>query len=169
MGYPVRWEEMVVPQLQEETLRTDEASSRPVARLLPLILAAFMATIVLALTALALWTLFQREQDPPALHAERMPNSGHVGLAASSSTRRLGFVTVSGEVVNRMNMPLKNVVAVTELLDTNHRTIKVESGLVVLDPLPSGRTSPFQVELTDDPRAMGYHVYFKQLLGAPFD
>lgn len=169
MGYPARWQESVVTPLQEEAPNTEAIDSQHAIPAWGFILVIMSGIAVFALAVVGFVGLLHRAQQPSVLIAEVAPKGDHVAVASSTATRRVGFVVVSGEVVNHSNAPLKNVEAVVELLDAHQHTIKLESGMIELDPLPSGRISPFQVELMDDARAITYRVHFKRLMGAPFD
>jgi hypothetical protein len=101
------------------------------------------------------------------LHLIASPSpKGRVALGSATVERRLGYVTVTGAVVNCSARSLSRIEAVVELLDRQNRPLQLESGLVTFDPLPKGESSPFRVELPDNARAVAYRVRFKQLLGA---
>jgi hypothetical protein len=91
--------------------------------------------------------------------------SAKVTLNAAHIERNLGFVTVTGNAMNRTSSSLARVEAMVELLDAQNQTLCLESALVPFNPMPAGRNTPFQVHLPDDSRAVAYRVWFKQLAG----
>ena len=88
-----------------------------------------------------------------------------VSLDSSSIERKLGFVSISGSASSDSRSPLKHVEAVVELLDGKHHTLKVESALLELDPIPANQAVPFHVELADNPNAAAYRIRFRQMTG----
>lgn len=109
-----------------------------------------------ASSALALY------QSPPSANAA-------VQLLSAVVDRRLGYVTVTGSISNRVSRPVRSAEAVVELLDASGRIIATESAVIGLDPLAPGDTAPFQVEMPDQPAAVGYRVRFRRLGGAAID
>jgi hypothetical protein len=97
------------------------------------------------------------------------PSSQQVRLGSAKAERRLGFVTVTGDVKNRSAKSQSRVEAVVELLDSRNHTLQMESSLIAFDPLAAGESAPFRVELADDPNAVAYRLHFKRLLGPRLD
>ena len=100
------------------------------------------------------------------LKLEKKGTSGFpIALDSSSIERKLGFVSISGSALSESRSPLNHVEAVVELLDAKHHTLKVESALLELDPIPANQTAPFHIELTDNPNAAAYRIRFRQMAG----
>ena len=128
--------------------------------------ALLMLSAVCGLAVIGAVSVVNAFRPAPALHLVRSSDTGaRATLTSASVDRKLGFVTVSGTVLSHNPQALPRVEAVVELLDADNRTVQVESGMVAFDPLPSGQAAPFQVEVTDVPRAVGYRIRFRQLDG----
>jgi hypothetical protein len=56
-----------------------------------------------------------------------------------------------------------------ELLDSQNRTLQMQTALIAYDPLPVGQAAPFRVEMADNAHAAGWRVSFRQMLGAPLN
>ena len=86
-------------------------------------------------------------------------------LNSSSTVRKLGFLTVSGNAVSDTQTSLKYIEAVVDLFDSKHRLLATESSLINTDSFGAGQNVPFQVELTDSSKAVSYRVRFRQMSG----
>src|SRR5581483_9919082 len=114
------------------------------------------------------------ERAPAPLRRRRVRRARRLrallGLMGSAKVeRRLGFVTVTGDVRNQSARSQSRVEAVVELLDSRNHTLQMESSLIAFDPLAAGESAPFRVELADDPHAVAYRVHFKRLMGPRLD
>lgn len=94
---------------------------------------------------------------------------GPLALMGASAERRLGYVTVVGDVTSNSVTPLSGVEATVELVDKAGATVRYEAGMIAFDSIRPGESSPFKVTLQDDPRAVSYCVHFKELLGRRLD
>lgn len=102
----------------------------------------------------------------PALIALETPSLANLALPSNlQSERRLGFLNVTGEVVNQTNNPLIHVEAVVELVDSVGKVVQTSSNLVEFDPLPARGKSGFSISLPDNTSALSYRVQFREMLG----
>lgn len=118
--------------------------------------ATFALVRKLALSAPALPALVKIET--PALAQIAAPTS-------LQSERRLGFLSVTGEVVNQTANPLTHVEAVLELMDADGRVVQTASSVVEFDPIPARGKSGFNIATPDSPNVAAYRVQFRELLG----
>jgi hypothetical protein len=165
----MRWEHGSEPEapsaLPGTSLRRRRASRR--SRLVRLTLCGALCSVLGGLTVVGTQSALNAARAAAGLHlvASSAPK-GKVALGSATVERRLGYVTVTGDVVNRSARSLTRIEAVVELLDKQNRPLQLESGLITFDPLPRGESSPFRVELPDNVRAVAFRVRFRQLLGA---
>jgi hypothetical protein len=125
---------------------------------------------LVSLAAVSVRSLALGTGTPVALQLTRIaPSLGQVALTGAQAERRLGFVTVVGNVINRSRHTQPRVEAIVELLDGHDQTVQVESSLLPFDPLGVGESAPFRVELPDDAHAVAYRVRFKHFLGSRLD
>ena len=169
MSLPMRWEDpesnetISVPTLSLKPMRKARLSRRQRLRAFCGV-AAFSALCGLAIIGAC--SVVNALRPTPELQLRTSSEAGaKATLASATVERKLGFVTVSGSVLSHNSQALPRVEAVVELLDAQNRTVQVESSMVAFDPLPSGQAAPFQVEVTDVPRAVAYRVRFRQLDG----
>ncbi len=102
----------------------------------------------------------------PALIALETPVLAKLALPLNLQTeRRLGFLNVTGEVVNQTESPISHVEAVVELVDSAGRVVQTSSSLVEFDPLPARGKSGFNISLQDRANASSYRVQFREMLG----
>lgn len=165
MSLPMRVDYVVAPEPSEAPLRRRRARRKR--HPFRLFFALTFCAAALGTTIVGAQTLIRTFRPAPALQLRNSLGAGaSVGLASASMERNVGFITVTGSVINQTQKPIPHVEAVVELLDAQNKTVRVESALVPFDPLPVGAASPFRVELTDDSRAASYRVHFKRLLGS---
>ncbi len=172
MSVPMRWQE---PEIIEEPLFAPHV---PLRRRATRRLNGLRATLAFgaacltmsACTALGFQIGKANAANTPTLRMVSLPAAnGQVALTNAALERKLGFVTVTGGVFSRAKHNLSQVEAVVELLDSQNRTLQVQSALVALDPLAVGQSAPFRVEMNDNPRAAGWRVHFRQMFGASLD
>ncbi len=169
MSVPMRWERMepASPPVAPSPLRRRKPRRRRALRVAVLL---FGSLGMFGLAAVGVRSLALSIGAPPTLTLARFaPSGGQVALVGAQAERRLGFVTVTGNVVNHSHNAQPRVEAVVELLDPQNQTVQMESSLLPFDPLDKGESAPFRVELTDDTRAVAYRVRFKQFLGSRLD
>lgn len=168
MSVPMRWEQPVSPEplvAPGEGMRRRRIQKRN--RSLHTTLSFLWRAGICALALVGAFSLWPHSSKTADLHLVTGTNTeAKVTLQTASAVRHLGFVTVTGNALNRFNDRLPRVEAVVELLDRQNHTLQVESSLVAFDPLPPGETAPFRVEVPDSAQAVAYRVRFKQLLGA---
>ena len=124
------------------------------------------SAIVIAFALFGLFNVAHLFTPASDLKLESSPNSNFpVSLSSATVERKLGYISVFGSAESESAANLTHVEAVVELLDANRHTLKVESGLVEFDPLPSNQAAPFHVELSDNPNAVSYRVRFRQMAG----
>ena len=169
MAMPMRWEEpetleavVEIPAaqpLRRPRVRKRRRMARGLFRL-----SAFAGLGLLGITGVK--ALLPVSSSPTTLSLTQDSLTGtQVALQAAKSERHLGFVTVTGNVVNKTTANLPKVETVVELLNAQNQTVQVESGMLAFDPLPSGQSVPFRVEMTDATNAVSYRVRFKHLMG----
>ncbi len=172
MSVPLRWQD---PADFQEPIPSPVLAPRRRARrrTQPLRVITILSALCLAMSACtALGVRIGRANAASAssLRLVSTPSAtGRVLLTNASVERRLGFVTVTGNVFNRSHQKLSNVEAVVELLDSHNRTVQVESALIAFDPLPSGQAAPFKVEMPDSANAVGYRTAVRTMFGSPLD
>ncbi len=172
MSVPLRWQEPVEFQ---EPVSTPALSPqrRTRRRTKPLRAIAIMSALCLTMSACTALGVRIGSANAAATSFLRMvstPNAnGRVLIANANVERRLGFVTVTGSVFNRSHQKFSNVEAVIELLDSHNRAVQVESALIAFDPLPSGQSAPFKVEMPDSANAVSFRAGVRTMFGAPLD
>ena len=172
MSVPLRWQE---PEIIQEPLFAPQPplrrrAPRRVARMRVAFGLGVACLTMSACTALGFQIGKANAASTPTLRMVSMPAAnGQVALTNGTLERKLGFVTVTGSVFSRAKHNLSQVEAVVELLDSQNRTLQMQSALVAYDPLPVGQSAPFRVEMSDNPRAAGWRVHFRQMFGASLD
>jgi hypothetical protein len=167
VSVPLRWEELV----PEETHLAPAVTSRrrqhkPRRSVFRTVIRLLCIAVIGALSTLGTFSLLKGFAPEPTLRREASASlSGRVALGSAAAERRLGYVTVTGQVANQTQQSLSKVEAVVELLDSHHQTVQMESALIAFNPLPSGHVSPFQVEIPDNSHAVAYRIRFKELMG----
>ncbi len=167
MSVPLRWQESYEPEPSPLRLRPRRTARRA---------GNFRALVALAFCALLCGLTAGGVRYALALHTPSglrlLPvtsSGGPLSLSGTSAERQLGYATIVGNVSNHGNAALSKIEAVVELLDSNGLPLHMESSLIAFDPLNAGESSPFRVELQDEPRAVSYRVRFKALLGPRLD
>jgi hypothetical protein len=84
---------------------------------------------------------------------------------AQNGTREYDYITVTGEVKNIGNEPLKDVEAVTTFYDANGNFVDTSSALIEYNPILAGQTSPFKTIHTDNPAFKHFNTKFQFLMG----
>ena len=88
-----------------------------------------------------------------------------VALKSTRAERRLGFITLTGTMVNQGDNSLRNVEAVVEYFDTARNLVRVDSALIEVPNLMSAGESGFEVHSRDSAEIKSYRVRFRSLLG----
>ncbi|HZP81136.1 MAG TPA: FxLYD domain-containing protein [Chthonomonadaceae bacterium] len=169
MSVPMRWEtpvETAAPERAPAPLRRRRVRR---ARRLRALLGLMGSAAILALGAAGVRSLALGTRPAELRLLAAAPSSQQVRLGGAKVERRLGFVTVTGDVRNQSARSQSRVEAVVELLDSRNHTLQMESSLIAFDPLAAGESAPFRVELADDPHAVAYRVHFKRLMGPRLD
>ncbi|HZO91878.1 MAG TPA: FxLYD domain-containing protein [Chthonomonadaceae bacterium] len=169
MSVPMRWEVNVAPEMPAVSPARRRRRARRV-RPLRVAFVLCLGAVLCGMVAAGVRNVALGVAATPALRLiSGAPAAGQVALTGATAERKLGFVTVTGNVTNRSPRALNRVEAVVELLNARNQTVRVESGLVAFDPLEKGETAPFRVDLMDTAGAAAYRVRFRQLLGPRLD
>lgn len=171
MSLPMRWEEST-----PSPVTAPDWSPKHRRRTVPALRLAIAATIllsilsILGLAGVGAMTVFHHWSVAPELQpvTEIAPGS-KVALGLVTIHRQLGFVTVTGSVASQITSPLSDVEAVVELLDSQNRTLTMESAMISFRLLSPKQSAPFRVEVPDDSHAVGYRIHFKKLDGEALD
>jgi hypothetical protein len=167
MGYSIRWDEIAAPDVYEQPVSKGIERPAGLSRYFRKVIALTIAgSTVLVLTVVGGASIVLNGRQPTGLLLEAMPSSIEVSASTPQAIRRVGYVSVTGNLVNKTGRSLDRIEAVVELLDTNRRAVHSASAMVARNLITPGQTSAFQVEMADDPRATGYTVHFKKLYGA---
>jgi hypothetical protein len=166
MGYPLRWEQLAVredsiPVVEKNPERP--TSLRSYFRKLIAVTAA--GSTLLIGVGIGVSSVYLNSGQARPLQLESVEAGTTVSAEAPQAVRSVGFVRVSGNLVNRSDVSLDKVEAVVDLLDGEKRTLRTESALVARNQIEPGQASGFSVEMHDDPAAAAYRVRFKQLYG----
>ena len=169
MGYPLRWEQLAAPQIEElpqveaaEPQVQDPAKLRRYFRVVVAVTVA--ASSLLVLTVVGAFSLLLNGRQPSALRLE--PASGvSISAPAPKLYRRLGYAIVSGSLVNRTARSLDNVEADVDLLDGEQHVIRSQSAMIDRGSIAPGQSANYTVEMADAPQAKSCRLHFKQLYG----
>ncbi|HLJ55550.1 MAG TPA: FxLYD domain-containing protein [Chthonomonadaceae bacterium] len=171
MGYPLRWESIAAPVLEqcapEHRAEDDEERerARAAARYFRCVaLATLAGCAVLVLSVIGFSRLRLDAGSAPALALDSAPNSGAI-QSTPYVVRHAGYVVVSGMMVNRTARPQERLEAVVELLDSNRRALATQSAMVDRDAIAPGEGTSFQLAMADVPAARAYRIHFKRLFG----
>ena len=170
MSYPLRWSEVAASQPEEQPV-PQEVPVGPSLRAYFWRLTAWtlIGASLLVLTVIWAFSSFLNGHPGATLQFEPLPAGTKAAVVSPASVRRVGYILVTGSLLNRTNQTLSKVEAVVELFDADRHTLRSESAMVVRETVAPGQMSPFDVTMADDPRAVGYRIQFKKLLGAPLD
>jgi hypothetical protein len=172
MSVPLRWQE---PEITQKPIHTPQIPlrrrpSRRIQRMRVALAVGATCLLMGACTALGIRIGSASVNSTQGLRLVSAPSSsGRVTLTNATLERRLGFVTVTGNVFSRAKNAVPNVEATVELLDSKNHTVQMQSALIAYDPLPPGQAAPFRVEMQDDVRAVGYRVRFRGMFRGPLD
>ena len=126
-----------------------------------------VAAVAVAIAILGAFNLSNLTEPANGMKMEiSQKSSSPITLDSPSIVRKLGFLTVSGNAVNQSQINLSHIEAVVELFDSKHRLLTTESSLIGSDSFFAGQTVPFQIELSDAPRAVSYRIRFRQMGGS---
>jgi hypothetical protein len=117
----------------------------------------------------------------PALQAKRQagqtPLANPVAMVAAQAKaampllrswncqRAYGHMTLQGEILNRTNAPIKNLLAVARYYTGTKTFVKSDTALIEYNPIMPGQTSPFKVISTDNPMMVECKISFTHLFG----
>lgn len=166
MGCPVRWEQLATPHASDAS--TDEGPVKTASLrgyLKRLIARTLIGTAAVVLLVIGLFSLVLNGAQEPPLSLDSTPAGTVASAVAPKVVRHLGFVSVTGKMVNRSSATLDKVAVVVDLLDSNRRTLRTQSAMVALDKIAPGQATGFQCEMADDPKANAYRLHFKTLFG----
>jgi hypothetical protein len=165
MGQPMRCEQLETPEVpvQPVKARPPRRSLRAYYRRLLLVTFAVSALAVAAVIGAS--TLALSDRQAPPLRLSEVAAGRAISVAAPAVSRRVGFVTVSGSLVNRSGSPLERVESVVDLLDAQQHTLGSASAMIDRDRIDPGQPSRFQVELPDKTAATSYRLRFRTLYG----
>jgi len=164
MGYPIRWDEIAVPAEHEGMVggQTEQTASLR-AYFHRLTAATVAGAILVCLIVVAVSGLLLRDQHGPALRLDSVTGSDILAVGTPKVVRKLGFVTVTGTVVNRSSATKADVEAVVDLMDHKRNVLSTHSALVERDKMGPGEESSFRIEMADVPDASAYALRFRPL------
>ena len=171
MSQPMRWEEVVPSPLSiPDQTPNRRRKTTPATRILCAMVFLLSIFSILGLAGVGAVTVVHSFTATPDLNLvmDSVPQK-QVALGSVTVQRKLGYVTIAGSVSNQIKVPLQDVQAVVELLDSQNRTLTMESALIAFRLLPSKQTAPFRVEVPDDAHAVGYRLRFTKLDGSALD
>ncbi len=122
--------------------------------------------VVVSLGILGAFNLSNGMFPPNGMRLEKSHDSSYpISLDSATSVRKLGYLSISGNAVNDSRTNLSHIEAVVELLDAKNHILATESSLIESNSFISGQAAPFQVEVSDNPKAIAYRVRFRQMSG----
>ncbi len=163
MSVPMRWEMEALPEFPAVTIGRHAPRPKNGLRVTA---ALSLCVLLCAGATVAAQKTYQALRPIPDLRLENSGAGAAVAVGGAAVERRLGFVTITGSVVNRQAANLPQVEAVAELLDANHRPVQMEAALVGSRALAARANAPFQIILPDNAQAVSYRVRFRELAGA---
>ena len=167
MGYPLRWEQVAAPQKAEEAVVKRAAHANSFSQYFRrLVAVTFAGSAVIVFTVIGLSSYFLRDQRMPVLPAESLPAGAVVSAKSPHIVRRLGYLVVTGSVMNRSAKSLSRVEAVLDLLAADRHTLHSESAMVESDSVAPGSSSTFRLAMADAPNAAAYRLRFRRLNGS---
>ena len=171
MGYPLRWEQLAAPQYEEQTQEEIVVQSVPRPKSLRryfrrLVLLTFAGSVLLVLSVVIGSRFFLSDPQSPALRLDAAPAGTMATAVAPKIVRHVGFVVVTGRLVNRTGASLDRVEAVVDLLDGDRRTLSTQAAMVERDSIAPGQAASFQLAMVDVPEAQAYRLRFKKLYGS---
>jgi hypothetical protein len=86
-------------------------------------------------------------------------------LLSWNCQRAYGYMTLQGEILNRTNAPIKNLLAVARYYTGSKTFVKSDTALIQYNPIMPGQTSPFKVISTDNPMMVECKISFTHLFG----
>jgi hypothetical protein len=120
---------------------------------------------LLVLAVIGAFTLFLNGGQAPPLRLESVSAGATAAASSPIISRPVGFIVVSGSLVNKGVRPLDHAEAVVDLLDAGRRTLRSQSAMLVRDEVAPGQQSDYRVEMADDLQAAALRVRFKRLNG----
>ena len=166
MACPMRWEtpsEQERPELVVE--KTNKRSKRPNGYVRRLVVATTLGSATALCAVLGVSSHCLGEHKLQALQFDAATSGKSVFAGQPMIERRVGFVIVSGTMVNRTHRPLKQVEAVVDLLDANRHPIRTETAMIDRAAVAPGSASSFRLEMTDSPAAAAYRLRFRKISG----
>lgn len=76
-----------------------------------------------------------------------------------------GYITVTGEVENLSDKPIKSLMAMAKFYDADGNFVKSSDGMVEYQPLLAGQSSPFRAMSTHNPAIKEVKLEFKKMFG----
>jgi len=164
MAYPIRWDEIAAPVENEAPVFDKPEQAASLRGYFYRLTATTVAGVILVcLIVMALSAHLLRNQQGPALQLDSISGSGVLAVGTPVVVRKLGFVTVTGTLVNRTAISQTGVEVVVDLLDTQRNTLSSQSALVDRDKIGPGERSSFRIEMVDAPAAAAYRLRFTSL------
>jgi hypothetical protein len=133
--------------------------------------------VFVGLLALGIWMSSSPAPTPTVTHTpDSTPRAAvppspppepsyELAVVSSRGYEEHGYYTVTGQVKNVSNAPLKNVAAVAMWFDKSGEFIKSDDALIDYNPILPGQTSPFKTMSTGNPAMSRFRVEFKTLFG----
>jgi hypothetical protein len=164
MAYPIRWDEIAAPVESETSVcgQPERNPSSP-AYFRRLIILTLLGSALLCFAVIAVTTFLLSDRQSPGLRLESGPASGLLTSCAPTAVRRLGFVTVTGVVVNRSSDSQSHIEAIVDLLDGKRKTLSSQSAMIQRESVAPGQQSSFRLEMADNPSAAAYRIRFRKL------
>jgi hypothetical protein len=103
-------------------------------------------------------TVEEKPVEPPKVKAP-------LKISSWKCTHAYGFMTLEGEVLNRSDTPIDNLLAVGIFKTQEDEFIKAETALVEYQPLLPHQRSPFKVMAMYNPAMKYCSLGFKQMFG----
>ena len=173
MGYPLRWDQIADPQPLEAATVNIGKESAPKNRhedgfqsyFRRLATMTLVASVAIVFSVVGITSYILHDRSMPALSPDSLPAGAVVAALSPHIVRKLGFVVVTGSLVNRSAKSLQRVEAVVDLLGADRHTLKSQSALVDLDSVAPGRSSAFRLAMADSSSATAYRLRFRNLNG----
>ncbi len=171
MSVPMRWSDYQIPEevlytplKQEKVLRTRARSRRRSILAVWKIVIASVICFLAAIGTASLVTSF-RSGSAQSMQIE-IDQDSKIKCEAVKLVRKFNYVTLTGDALNTERHSLENVEVVVQLQDVSHHTLQMAHALVASATLHAGRSTPFQIDIPDDPQAVQCRIWFRKLTGA---
>ena len=167
MGYPLRWEQFAEPQCQARIVVQAVPITNSLKRYYYRVSAITLAIAsLLIVTVITTFNFILADHVGPTLKVDTATRGIAISSLEPTVVRHLGYVAVSGKLLNRTPNSLRHVEAVVDLLDASRNTLRTQSAMVEREAIAPGQKSSFQLEMKDEPGATSMRLRFKNLYGS---